>query len=166
MGLRCGGLGQDALEAVVKDIELIAANLTQYVDLQANCVDSLTSQLDMVRTVSARTREKWRLLLSEIAGSDRTQKSQRMELAREHQAYNRLNQMRRERNQAPVTKTISKSPAVHYLQGDELPPQAKKMPAFNRVPLAQRMTNLDNVGVCLSKGEVRGVFDRRGRFPG
>lgn len=45
---------QDALEAVVKDIELVAANLTQYVDLQANCVDSLTSQLDMVRTVSLR----------------------------------------------------------------------------------------------------------------
>lgn len=81
-----------------------------------------------------------------------------MELAREHQAYNRLNQMRRERNQAPVTKTISKSPAVHYLQGDELPPQAKKMPAFQRVPLSQRLTSLDNVGVCLSKGEAKSDF--------
>ena len=42
---------QDALEAVVKDIELIAANLTQFVDLQANSVDTITSQLDMLRTV-------------------------------------------------------------------------------------------------------------------
>lgn len=75
-GSRIGGfgvwrLGQDALEAVVKDIELIAANLTQYVDLQANCVDSLTSQLDMVRTVSAcRVRDAFVLSLAVAAGRD------------------------------------------------------------------------------------------------
>lgn len=39
--------------------------------------------------------------------------------------------------------------------GDELPAQAKKMPAFNRVPLAQRLAALDNVGTCLIKEEVR-----------
>ncbi|GMH95176.1 hypothetical protein TrVE_jg2015 [Triparma verrucosa] len=39
----------DALGAVVKDIELITSNLTSFLDLQIDAIDSLTPQLDLVK---------------------------------------------------------------------------------------------------------------------
>lgn len=39
----------DALGAVVKDIELITSNLTSFLDLQIDSIDSLTPQLDLVK---------------------------------------------------------------------------------------------------------------------
>jgi len=46
----------DALGAVVKDIELITSNLTGFLDVQMNALDSLAPQLDLVKNRIAQTK--------------------------------------------------------------------------------------------------------------
>jgi hypothetical protein len=95
---------QDVLESITKDVELVAANLSKFVEMQASAIDSLTTQLEMVKTVS--------YLVASATVFTSSHPWQRMELAHNQQAYERLNQIKKET--APFTASM---PAMRFLQG-------------------------------------------------
>mmetsp|Transcript_25446 Transcript_25446/g.52921 ORF Transcript_25446/g.52921 Transcript_25446/m.52921 type:complete len:179 (-) Transcript_25446:33-569(-) len=110
----------DALGAVVKDIELITSNLTAFLDLQLDAIDSLNPQLDLVKN--------------------------RIALVKAQHAQSRLQRTRKTvTGSAPEEKKEALSP-------DQVALNSRELPKYVRMPLAQRLKALDEVGHCLSKG--------------
>ena len=109
----------DALGAVVKDIEIITANLTAFLDLQTESLASLAPQLDLAKNKMA--------LSKATHAQARLQRSQRSSVAQEAE------------------------PKKEALLEREVEATSRKMPAYERVTLGDRLKSLDEVGNCLSK---------------
>ncbi|GMI62681.1 hypothetical protein ScalyP_jg1565 [Parmales sp. scaly parma] len=107
----------DALGAVVKDIELITTNLTNFLDIQMDALEALTPQLDLVKNKIAQTKAS--------------------------HAQHRLTMTRRE-----VEMKIPEQ-KKEALKDGEQSLNSKKLPAYERKPLAERMAALDGVGHSL-----------------
>lgn len=151
----------DALGAVVQNINVVAKNLEDLVGLQVDAVDSLATQMTLIKT--------------------------RLQVCKEQHGAERLHTLRvpvpppsgeYSRKTAPAPKDDDELPSydappsagIRMESLQELqaaPPEG----AYTRIPLSMRMSKFDEVGVCLQREEkfaqeappappASGVYDR------
>jgi len=111
----------EALLNITSDIDLVAANLEQILELQTKAVDSLTTQVDLVRSQIIHTKEN-----DHVSSLHEMTESRTL-----------MNRYRRSGNEIYVASRETK-------HGESFDYQA-----FTRIPLEERLRLLDGVGVVL-----------------
>ena len=123
----------DILATVGNDIECLASHVESYVSVQAEAVDSLTSQVDLVKT--------------------------RISLAKTNAGLDRFDELR---CAASVPEVISGNIVASKATEDTVDEEQQlvnQTPSFTsssaRLSIEERMSKYDNVGLCLAKENVK-----------
>lgn len=139
----------DALKTVVGDISTTARNLEQFVELQVDAVDGLSTQVDLLKTKMA--------LYKEQHGSEKFH-GYRDNIITASGTYKRkLDEEELKKTNAKLSSVLV--PAVHQVSDlssgeekkEEDGEQSRKVTANKRVPLSERFARFDDVGECLDK---------------
>lgn len=140
----------DALTTVVGDINAVASNLEQFVDLQADAIDGLSSKMEFLKTKLSLCKEQY--------GTEKFQEY-RDAVSTRSAPYSREvgeDEIAAGDTQSPLSSILLPGASLlSDLSAEETKSSEKSVVPHERVPLQSRLSRLDNVGICLEKEESK-----------